>query len=159
MKSTAVFLFFGVLVSVGVVSAVAGGDETESKAQSVLDRVEDMKDESVDTVSSDNGYSEYRLTQENHKFSLLIGVWVFAALVIPVILHFISKAGFSSAENIISASGLVLVIQGTVFVSLAVVDTNQLTAAVGILGAIAGYLFKTFQKNGQGGGDGNGDNK
>ena len=86
MKSKAVFLFLGVLVSVGVVSAGDGGVETESKAQSVLDRVEDMKDESVDTVSSDDGYAEYRLTQENHKFWLLIGVWVFAALVIPIIL-------------------------------------------------------------------------
>jgi len=41
----------------------------------------------------------------------------------------------------VSAVGLVLVIEGTMFVGVSAQTNEQLTAPICILGAIAGYLF------------------
>jgi hypothetical protein len=46
-----------------------------------------------------------------------------------------------TAANIVNRGGLVLVIQAILFVVIASPTTEQLTAAIGALRAIAGYLF------------------
>lgn len=48
-------------------------------------------------------------------------------------------------KNMVSAAGLTLIIYGTIILVLIVDTTEQLTAAIGILGAIAGYLFRSVQ--------------
>jgi len=42
---------------------------------------------------------------------------------------------------LIHAIGLVLVIEETMFIAVSAITTEQLIAPIGILGAIAGYLF------------------
>lgn len=51
----------------------------------------------------------------------------------------------------VNASGLVLVVYATVLVVMIGKTDQQLMAAIGILGAIAGYLFGTATKGGAGG--------
>jgi hypothetical protein len=46
-----------------------------------------------------------------------------------------------TVTNIVNGGGLVLVIQAILFVVIASPTTEQLTSAIGALGAIAGYLF------------------
>jgi uncharacterized membrane protein len=47
----------------------------------------------------------------------------------------------AAQEAVITGSGLVLVVFATVLIVILVKRDEQLTAATGILGAIAGYLF------------------
>ena len=51
-----------------------------------------------------------------------------------------------SARDIVNASGLNLIIFGTIILVMIVDTSEQLTAAIGVLAAIAGYLFGTMQK-------------
>ncbi len=92
---------------------------------------------------------EYRMARQKNKITeslLLVGI---ASLAIVVVLFFITKtSGQTSAEDIIHASGLVLIIFATILV-VAIADTDQqLTASMGVLGAIAGYLFGRMSASG-----------
>lgn len=50
-------------------------------------------------------------------------------------------------KDIVSGAGLIIIVFGTIILVL-IVDTNeQLTAAIGILGAVAGYLFRSAQED------------
>ena len=49
------------------------------------------------------------------------------------------------AKDIVNAAGLNLIIIGTIILVLVVDTSEQLTAAIGVLGAIAGYLFRSMQ--------------
>ncbi len=51
-----------------------------------------------------------------------------------------------SARDIVNASGLNLIIFGTIILVMIVDTSEQLTAAIGVLAAIAGYLFGTMQR-------------
>ncbi len=51
-----------------------------------------------------------------------------------------------SSKELVSAAGITQIIFGTIILSVVVDTTEQLTAAIGILGAIAGYLFRTVQE-------------
>jgi len=46
----------------------------------------------------------------------------------------------------VNAIGLVLVIEGTMFITVSALTSEQLTAPIGILGAIAGYLFGSAKR-------------
>jgi len=51
------------------------------------------------------------------------------------------------ARDIVSSAGLIIIVFGTIILVLIVDTSEQLTAAIGILGAIAGYLFRTAQED------------
>ena len=61
------------------------------------------------------------------------------------VLYFIRKTRHG-ADDIVHASGLVLLIFGTIILVVIVNVEQQLTAAMGILGAIAGYLFGSLNR-------------
>jgi thiol:disulfide interchange protein len=69
----------------------------------------------------------------------------YVLLATPVILLIVLVAmrmgGIRSPEHIMLAAALVLVIQATLTVSLTAEGSDALSASMGILGAIAGYLF------------------
>ena len=62
-----------------------------------------------------------------------------------IILLFVYKTTHT-ARDIVNASGLVVIIFGTIFLVILVDTDEQLTGGIGILGAIAGYLFGTLQR-------------
>lgn len=61
------------------------------------------------------------------------------------LIYFIRK-GPHCADDIVHASGLVLIIFGTILIVLVADTEQQLTASIGIIGAIAGYLFGTMSR-------------
>jgi|UPI00037F692C hypothetical protein len=76
--------------------------------------------------------------------TLLAAVWLITFI---MLLQFMRRQGCKDYVNVI---GLNLIIFATVFMVLVVETDQQLTAGAGILGAIAGYLFRAMQSEQQG---------
>lgn len=90
---------------------------------------------------SDSGIFALRAIQYEQKLILLIIIAVSTVLFLFLILLFMKFSKNFTATNIVNGGGLVLVIQAILFVVIASPTTEQLTSAIGALGAIAGYLF------------------
>jgi hypothetical protein len=75
--------------------------------------------------------------------TLLAAVWLITFI---MLLRFMRREGCKEYVNII---GLNLIIFATVFMVLVVETDQQLTAGAGILGAIAGYIFRSMQSEEQ----------
>ncbi|HHB75214.1 MAG TPA: hypothetical protein ENK84_01540 [Desulfobulbus sp.] len=86
------------------------------------------------------------LLQERHRMFLLLAIVVSTPILLALVLFFLKKAPNSSGESLVHAIGLVLVIEGTMFIAVSAITTEQLTAPIGILGAIAGYLFGSAKR-------------
>lgn len=78
--------------------------------------------------------------------------WIVILLLITMfisnvsLLYYIKKCNKFSADDIMHASGLVFVIFGTILI-IVIADTDQqMTASIGIMGAVAGYLFGTMTR-------------
>ncbi len=74
------------------------------------------------------------------------------ALITTTITLYFMRDRDHDARDIVNAAGLNLIIIGTIILVLVVDTSEQLTAAIGVLGAIAGYLFRSMQDEGKGGG-------
>jgi hypothetical protein len=81
------------------------------------------------------------LLQEKHRMQLLLAIVVSTPILLVLALFFLKKTPDCTGESLVSAVGLVLVVEGTMFIAVSAITTEQLTAPIGILGAIAGYLF------------------
>ncbi|MDH5572056.1 MAG: hypothetical protein OEY89_09840 [Gammaproteobacteria bacterium] len=100
--------------------------------------------ESVDETSVVSPEIEkLRINNEFWSIVLLSGLCVISLI---IVLGFI-KQQEHSAKDIVNAAGLTLIIFGTIILVLVVNTSEQLTAAIGILGAIAGYLFRSVQNS------------
>ncbi len=90
-------------------------------------------------------YHEFRMTQERYR--LIVCVILILGLVasLEIILRFITRTSYT-ANSIVNASGLVLIVFGTIYIVVLSDNEQQLTATIGILGAIAGYLFGTMER-------------
>lgn len=88
----------------------------------------------------------YRTMQERNKLyeSILLTVALLVSLV--VVLRYITSNPDYSASHLVNASGLIFIIFGTIFLVLLTDSESQLTASMGIMGAIAGYLFGTMRR-------------
>ena len=93
--------------------------------------------------------ADYRLMQERHKLYLLVGILIFTPIFLWLVLIYVRKSDSMDTEAVVHASGLVLIIQSTTFIVIAAPTSEQLTAAIGVLAAIAGYLFGTSSKKKQ----------
>ena len=90
--------------------------------------------------------AEYIMLQEKHRMLLLIAIVVSTPVLLTLVLFFWKKAPDCCGDSLVHAIGLVLVIEGTMFIAVSAVTTEQLTAPIGILGAIAGYLFGSAKR-------------
>jgi hypothetical protein len=88
---------------------------------------------------------EYRMRQEEYKFYEALLVSVFAMVGLLLVLVFMCRRPACSAAQMVTASGLVFVIFGTILLVILADVEEQLTASIGVLGAIAGYLFGKTQ--------------
>ncbi len=86
------------------------------------------------------------LLQEKHRMQLLLAIVVSTPILLALALFFLKKTPDCSGENLVNAVGLVLVVEGTMFIAVSAITTEQLTAPIGILGAIAGYLFGSAKR-------------
>lgn len=89
---------------------------------------------------------EFRMTQERYKLyeCLILSFCMFVCLLIA--LWALKQTSNFNAGNVLNATGLVLIVFGTIYVVVLSDTEQQMTATVGILGAIAGYLFGTMEK-------------
>lgn len=74
--------------------------------------------------------------------SLLFGV-IFISI---LILFHLNNSLFSEKDTLIHILGLVLLVYGAITITIISETSDQLSASIGILGAIAGYLFGTMKK-------------
>lgn len=89
---------------------------------------------------------EYKMTMEKNKLYECIILVAGLIITLLIVLGLMSKKSSFSANSIINASALILIIFGTIFIVVLSNAEAQLTASIGILGAIAGYLFGTMHK-------------
>jgi hypothetical protein len=83
------------------------------------------------------------------KYKLLVACSLLIGMLISLVcvLYFVMRTTTPpSADDIVHASALVLLIFGTIILVVIVNADQQLTAAIGILGAIAGYLFGSLKR-------------
>jgi hypothetical protein len=88
----------------------------------------------------DVGYSLLRVAEEDNRRLLALCIMGTAIIALGFVLTVLLKRG-APAETVVAGSGLVLVIFATVLVAVLAKSDQQLTAPIGILGAIAGYMF------------------
>ena len=101
---------------------------------------------------------EYRMTQQLYKLYECIFLAFAVVACLSLVLWSIRKDQKKSGSDIVHASGLIFIIFGTIFLVILADAEAQLTASMGIMGAIAGYLFGKIQngsaKESTGGGAG-----
>ena len=90
--------------------------------------------------------AEFRMLQEKHRMWLLGGIVISTPLMLALVLFCLKKIPNCSSESLVNAVGLILVIEGTMFIGVSALTTEQLTAPIGLLGAIAGYLFGSARR-------------
>lgn len=90
--------------------------------------------------------AELIILQEKNRMWLLIAIIVSTPVILSMVLFCLKNKDNCSEESLVNAIGLVLVIEGTMFISVSAITSEQLTAPIGILGAIAGYLFGSAKR-------------
>jgi prepilin signal peptidase PulO-like enzyme (type II secretory pathway) len=86
------------------------------------------------------------LKRIDNEFWYIILLCLLCVISLLIVLSFL-KQQKHTAKDIVNATGLTLIIFGTIILVLIVDTSEQLTAAIGILGAIAGYLFRSVQNH------------
>lgn len=117
--------------------AAATVSELEEKAASHAEKsgvtIQPVQDELKD-------FKEYRMEEESNRRLLAVSIMIAAITALTCVLFVLHKHS-ATPDAIVGGSGLVLVIFATILVSILAKTDEQLTAPIGILGAIAGYLF------------------
>jgi|GEM_PF-1185172 len=90
--------------------------------------------------------AKFRLLQERNRMWLLIALVGSTPVLIALVLFFMKNNPNCSSEHFVTAVGLILVVESTMFVCVSAETHEELTAPIGILGAIAGYLFGSAKK-------------
>ncbi len=101
----------------------------------------------VDTQGQADKFAhEFRMRQEDDKLYEIIILSALALLSLFLVLRFITAKTVYSASHIVNATGLIFIIFGTILLVIMADTEQQLTAAIGILGAVAGYLFGAINR-------------
>lgn len=88
------------------------------------------------------GYDEYYSRRQLNTLYFAIILAATALLAHIFVLQSLRRDGSSKAPTaIVSATGLIYIIFGTILLVVIATTEQQLTASMGILGAVAGYLF------------------
>lgn len=119
----------------GATDQTATGEEAVRRAYGSLD------------LEQVERYHEYVMEQEHNKLLHVAILTGFAFLSLLFVLYMITRRTNYSPGHVVNATGLVLIIYGTIVLTLVSTTEQQLTAAIGILGAVAGYLFGTMQRS------------
>lgn len=85
-------------------------------------------------------YHQFRMAQQRHRVTFAILLGITALLAHFVVLRSLPRNNEASS-HIVSATGVIYIVFGTIILVVIANTETQLTAAMGILGAVAGYLF------------------
>lgn len=130
-----------ILVSGG--SVYAGENNDLSKNMDSFDFDAVSQQESSSEEPTDGNTLQLALISNNQSYVIITAcLFAFTLLIIT----FLMKITPHQPKDIVTIIGLVSVIFGTILLVLVVDTTETLTAPMGILGAIAGYLFGSVQR-------------
>lgn len=90
---------------------------------------------------------DFRAKQEAIRFYEVILLAVMSLFALAIVLKYMKDSKTCQARDMLNGTGLVLVIFATVLVIIIANVEIQLTAAMGVLGGIAGYLFGTLRSS------------
>jgi len=139
-----------------VVVAVFFGAPIQLIADDATSIIEEFSlDDSKQTTSApliasshpDELHFEHRMAQERNKLYLCVMIGLVMIIGLTVSLYFLTRTAYSP-EQIVNTSGLAFIIFGTLYVVILADVEAQLTASTGILGAVAGYLFRAMNRVG-----------
>jgi hypothetical protein len=147
MRVVAALFFFFFFPCIAVSQEATSTDLSELEGsfnfEEVANPAEDQAKENNIEAGANVLYTNYRIQRELYPVIILS---VTQAILLIIILFFLTRHGRHSGSDIVMIGGLAFIIFGTIFLVLVVKTDEQLTAAIGILGTAAGYLFGVRQK-------------
>ena len=146
MRNIIALMFFLVLPLNGYAQA----DKTDRLSQEA--ELETLDFGPAISDASTNGVAMLKASanpaQVENEFYYVIILALLCLVSLSIVLTFLSKLKRDvQPRDIVSGAGLILIVFGTIILVLIVDTSEQLTAAIGILGAIAGYLFRSTQES------------
>lgn len=82
-----------------------------------------------------------RLHESYYRFYLALAILISSPISLFVTLKFLPKKE-ESTDEIVTISGLVMVIHGTLFIVTSTISSEALTASIGLLAAVGGYVLR-----------------
>lgn len=141
MKSAFLATVLGSLLAVASLSHAQNAPVSLTEIQKELQAGAEKVGQSTKApTDEDRDYARYRLEEGSNHRVLALSVMGAGLFSLFLVLWYLNSRE-ATPETMVNGSGLVLVIFATVLVVLLAKAEQQLTAATGILGAIAGYLF------------------
>ena len=143
-------VLFLVLFCPTILLQQAFASEPDDAVRQAMEVGEQLKAEAEGTFQEEplqDLEAEYRLQQEKHRYILGICIIFLTPIFLLIELFILKCTNACTAENVLNGTGLVLIIQATVLVVLLSPTSEQLTAAIGVLAAIAGYLFGSTRRS------------
>lgn len=104
-----------------------------------------VQTEEPPAATADKVYMDLKLALERYRLLEIIAISAAAITLLSIVLKYLTKGHYSAAQ-IINAGEVVFIIFGVILIVLLADQEAHLTASMGILGAIAGYLFGKYQK-------------
>ncbi|HGX92888.1 MAG TPA: hypothetical protein ENK35_06185 [Candidatus Tenderia sp.] len=89
----------------------------------------------------------FAMSQLDSEFWYVTMLGAMCVVTLLISLAFLARKEHYASKDLVNVIGLTLIIYGTIILVLVVQTSEQLTAAIGILGAIAGYLFRSVQES------------
>ncbi len=140
-----ILLLISILIGLG--SSIYAGENNIS--QNTINQIkkdfsyEYFKDHhGSDKVLSENNIIRMKLIDENRFYVILLAIMFLVSLITTLLLSSSSR----TSRDIVTISGLNLVVFGSM-ISVLIVDTTEaLGAIMGILGSMGGYLFGSWDK-------------
>ncbi len=132
---------FGSLITVVSLSHAQSAPVSLSELQKELQTGAEKVGQPTKAPTEEDGYyARYRMQDNSNHLVLALSVMGTGLFSLVLVLWYL-KSREATPETMVNGSGLVLVIFATVLIVILAKAEQQLTAATGILGAIAGYLF------------------
>ena len=150
-----VLLFSFLLAFSGIVLSQSSSDPsgTDSEITSQIEQLttdefdEPPSEEANPSVSiiaeADRLTLEHRLAQNTIIYHEVIIVAIVAIASLLIVLTFMKLNGTCRPREIVITAGLIIIIYSTIILVLVADNQEQIAPAIGVLGAIAGYLFGT----------------
>ncbi len=89
----------------------------------------------------------FAMSQLDSEFWYVTMLGSMCVITLLIALFFLARKESYTSKDLVNVIGLTLIIYSTIILVLVVRTSEQLTAAIGILGAIAGYLFRSVQES------------
>ncbi len=150
--SVVTFVFLGLTTLVASTASTAQ-DNAVKQLEATADYKEAQRASSTEATpksdvlqNADQLTHDFNMRRETNKVYEIVILSTLALVSLFLVLRFLTAKTAYSATHIVNASGLVCIIWGTILLVLMAQTDQQMTAAVGILGAVAGYLFRSIQR-------------